>query len=145
MRNSILPALLPSCRHRHMSSPAPPVGPHGPPAQCAPLLISMDPTAQCACSTRSALASNAPALTACAGLIWKRQYGDMANLSWLREAGKEVQQQQADMVAAASSTGKADGAAVQVQAYQVHCAALRVLGPSACTAPYACCDAAAWR
>lgn len=47
------------------------------------------------------------------GLIWKRQYGDMANLSWLREAGKEVQQQQADMVAAASSTGKADGAAVQ--------------------------------
>ncbi|PRW50939.1 ALA-interacting subunit 3 isoform A [Chlorella sorokiniana] len=47
------------------------------------------------------------------GLIWKRQYGDMVNVSWLREAGKEVQQQQDDMRAAASSTGKADGAAVQ--------------------------------
>lgn len=53
----------------------------------------------------------------------------MANVSWLREAGKEVQQQQEDMREAASSASKADGAAVQVQAYQVHGAALRVLRP----------------
>ena len=65
-----------------------------------------------------------PLLPVCAGLIWKRQYGDMANLSWLRRHAMELNAQKQFM--AASSSGGMGGMgggeraqAVQVQAYQV--------------------------
>ena len=61
-------------------------------------------------------------LAASAGLIWKRQYGDMANLSWLRRHATELNAQQQFMAASSSNGGGGMGGgerAVQVQAYQV--------------------------
>ena len=40
-----------------------------------------------------------PSLCVCPGCIGKRQYGDLANLSWLKEHAKELSQQQQFMAA----------------------------------------------
>lgn len=114
------------------------------PAVSLALLLALLPASQLAVLPALCLSSSAPppaappnVISSCLvlpppahphppGMIRKRQFGDMGEVSWLRRAAKEVARQDLAMRAAighANGAGGAGGAAVQVQAYQVPAAA----------------------
>ncbi len=65
------------------------------------------------------ISESTPAWLVFAGFIWKRQYGDLSNLSWLRKHAKEVEAQQAFAASNGGGYGSSQRQHVQVQAYQV--------------------------